>query len=83
MRLVEVAKAAGCHDAFIVRRAVEIDWRRLEGVGCLGITAGASAPEILVEEVVAACRDRFAVEVEEVTVTRENVEFRLPRALSA
>ena len=40
-------------------------------------------PEILVEEVVAACRDRFAVEVEEVTVTRENVEFRLPRALSA
>ena len=83
MRLVEVAKAAGCHDAFLVRRAAEIDWRRLDGVQSLGITAGASAPEILVEEVVAACRDRFAVEVEEVTVTRENVEFRLPRALSA
>ena len=83
MRLVEVAKAAGCNDAFLVRRAAEIDWNRLKGVGCLGITAGASAPEILVEEVVAACRDRFAVEVEEVTVTRENVEFRLPRALSA
>ncbi len=83
MRLVEVATAAGCPDAFLVRRAAEIDWRRLAGVGCLGITAGASAPEILVEEVVAACRDRFAVEVEEVTVTRENVEFRLPRALSA
>jgi 4-hydroxy-3-methylbut-2-enyl diphosphate reductase len=83
MRLVEVAKAAGCPDAFLVRRAAEIDWGRLAGVGVLGITAGASAPEILVEEVVAACRDRFAVEVEEVTVTRENVEFRLPRALSA
>jgi 4-hydroxy-3-methylbut-2-en-1-yl diphosphate reductase len=83
MRLVEVATAAGCPDAFLVRRAGEIDWGRLAGVGCLGITAGASAPEILVEEVVAACRDRFAVEVEEVTVTRENVEFRLPRALSA
>jgi 4-hydroxy-3-methylbut-2-enyl diphosphate reductase len=83
MRLVEVAKAAGCRDAFLVRRAAEIDWRRLDGVRSLGITAGASAPEILVEEVVAACRDRFAVEVEEVTVTRENVEFRLPRALSA
>jgi 4-hydroxy-3-methylbut-2-enyl diphosphate reductase len=83
MRLVEVAKAAGCPDAFLVRRAAEIDWSRLEGVDCLGITAGASAPEVLVEEVVAACRDRFAVEVEEVTVTRENVEFRLPRALSA
>ena len=83
MRLVEVAKAAGCQDAFLVRRAAEIDWSRLDGVLSLGITAGASAPEILVEEVVAACRDRFAVEVEEVTVTRENVEFRLPRALSA
>ena len=83
MRLVEVAKAAGCHDAFLVRRAAEIDWGRLDGVRSLGLTAGASAPEILVEEVVAACRDRFAVEVEEVTVTRENVEFRLPRALSA
>jgi 4-hydroxy-3-methylbut-2-enyl diphosphate reductase len=83
MRLVEVAKAAGCQDAFLVRRAAEIDWARLDGVRSLGITAGASAPEILVEEVVAACRDRFAVEVEEVTVTRENVEFRLPRALSA
>jgi 4-hydroxy-3-methylbut-2-en-1-yl diphosphate reductase len=82
-RLVEVAKAAGCQDAFLVRRAAEIDWSRLDGVRSLGITAGASAPEILVEEVVAACRDRFAVEVEEVTVTRENVEFRLPRALSA
>jgi 4-hydroxy-3-methylbut-2-enyl diphosphate reductase len=83
MRLVEVAKAAGCQDAFLVRSAAEIDWNRLDGVRSLGITAGASAPEILVEEVVAACRDRFAVEVEEVTVTRENVEFRLPRALSA
>jgi 4-hydroxy-3-methylbut-2-enyl diphosphate reductase len=83
MRLVEVAKAAGCQDAFLVRRAAEIDWSRLAGVRSLGITAGASAPEILVEEVVAACGDRFAVEVEEVTVTRENVEFRLPRALSA
>jgi 4-hydroxy-3-methylbut-2-en-1-yl diphosphate reductase len=83
MRLVEVAKAAGCRDAFLVRRAAEIDWSRLIGVRSLGITAGASAPEILVEEVVAACRDRFKVEVEEVTVTRENVEFRLPRALSA
>ncbi|HEY2890855.1 MAG TPA: 4-hydroxy-3-methylbut-2-enyl diphosphate reductase [Dongiaceae bacterium] len=83
MRLVEVAKAAGCQDAFLVRSAAEIDWNRLDSVRSLGITAGASAPEILVEEVVAACRDRFAVEVEEVTVTRENVEFRLPRALSA
>ncbi|MEX2008597.1 MAG: 4-hydroxy-3-methylbut-2-enyl diphosphate reductase, partial [Dongiaceae bacterium] len=53
------------------------------GVRRLGITAGASAPEILVEEVIAACRERFAVEVEEVAGTEERVVFKLPRALSA
>jgi 4-hydroxy-3-methylbut-2-enyl diphosphate reductase len=83
MRLVEVATAAGCPNAFLVRRAAEIDWSRLAGVNCLGITAGASAPEVLVEEVVAACRSRFAVEVEEVAVVEENVQFKLPKALSA
>jgi 4-hydroxy-3-methylbut-2-enyl diphosphate reductase len=83
MRLVEVAKSVGCPDAFLVQRAAEIDWSRLRGVERLGITAGASAPEVLVEEVVAACRRRFAVEIEEVAVTAENVQFKLPRALTA
>ena len=83
MRLVEVALAAGCPDAFLVRRATEIDWRRLAGVAQLGITAGASAPEILVEEVIAAAKARFAVTLEEIAVTRETVEFKLPKALSA
>jgi 4-hydroxy-3-methylbut-2-enyl diphosphate reductase len=83
MRLVEVAEAAGCPRARLVRRAADIDWGWLEGVRSLGITAGASAPELLVQEAIAACRKRFAVDIEEISVTVENVHFKLPRALSA
>jgi len=81
MRLVEVAERAGCPHAFLVRRADDIDWSALEGVARIGLTAGASAPEILVEEVLAAFRARFEVTVETVTVSKERVEFKLPRAL--
>lgn len=81
MRLVEVAERSGCPVAFLVRRADDIDWKMLENVSTVGITAGASAPEVLVEEVVAAFRARFDVTIEPVTVSRERVEFKLPRAL--
>ena len=81
MRLVEVAERAGCPHAFLVRRAEDIDWSALEGIGRVGLTAGASAPEVLVEEVLAAFRTRFDVTVETVTVSKERVEFKLPRAL--
>lgn len=80
-RLVEVARKAGCDRAILVQRAEGIDWSQFDGVRRLGITAGASAPEILVEEVIAACRTRFDVTVEEITATRENVQFKLPRLL--
>jgi len=83
VRLVEVAKAAGCAQAYLVQRAAEIDWAKLAGVKRLGITAGASAPESLVDEVIASARARFAVAVEEVAVVAENVQFKLPKALSA
>jgi 4-hydroxy-3-methylbut-2-enyl diphosphate reductase len=83
MRLVEVAQAAGCPRATLVQRAADIDWGWLAGVGCLGLTAGASAPEILVQEVIEACRGRYAVTLEEIPVTAENVHFKLPRVLSA
>jgi 4-hydroxy-3-methylbut-2-enyl diphosphate reductase len=83
MRLVEVAKMSGCGKAWLVRRAADIDWGWLEGVRRLGLTAGASAPEVLVQEVIAACRERFAVTVEELAVTEESVHFKLPRALTA
>ena len=82
-RLVEVAKNAGCTRAVLVQRAVDIDWKALEGVRTLGLTAGASAPETLVEEVIAACRAHFTVELRDVVVTRESVEFKLPRVLVA
>ena len=82
MRLVEVAKRAGCDRSMLVQRASEIDWDRFDGVGTVGITAGASAPEILVQEVIAGFRDRYRVSLEEVTVTQEDVIFKLPRAIA-
>jgi 4-hydroxy-3-methylbut-2-enyl diphosphate reductase len=80
-RLREVAERSGCPRAFLVQRAADVDWSVLEGVKTLGITAGASAPEILVEELVEACKDRFAVTIETVLATNEDVFFPLPRPL--
>ena len=80
-RLVEVARKLGCDRSLLVQRAGSIDWSKLERIERLGITAGASAPEVLVEEVIAACRERFEVTIEEITVTSENVQFKLPRVL--
>jgi 4-hydroxy-3-methylbut-2-enyl diphosphate reductase len=82
MRLVEVAKVAGCAKAALVQRAEDIDWTSLAGVKRLGISAGASAPEVLVQDVIDACRARFDVRVEEVRVTDEAVHFNLPRVLA-
>jgi 4-hydroxy-3-methylbut-2-enyl diphosphate reductase len=82
MRLVEVAKVTGCTRAMLVQRAEDIDWAFLAGVARLGVSAGASAPEVLVQEVIDACRQRFAVTVEEVRVTDEDVHFNLPRVLA-
>jgi len=83
MRLVEVAAGAGCSNARLIRSADDIDWRWFDGIRTIGVTAGASAPELLVEQVIDACRARYDVTVEEVSVTREDVQFKLPRSLSA
>ncbi|MDU8912755.1 4-hydroxy-3-methylbut-2-enyl diphosphate reductase [Aestuariicoccus sp. MJ-SS9] len=80
-RLVEVGRRAGCAYAQLVMRAGDIDWRALEGIGSVGITAGASAPEVLIEEVIDAFRARYDVTVEEVETAQENVEFKVPRVL--
>ncbi len=82
-RLVEVARVAGCPHAYLVQRAAEIDWRWFEGVRTVGITAGASAPEVLVQQVIAAIRQRYLTEIEEISVTEETTHFKLPRALTA
>jgi 4-hydroxy-3-methylbut-2-enyl diphosphate reductase len=83
MRLVEVAANYGCGKARLVQRAADMDWAWLGDVRRLGITAGASAPELLVEELIAACRERYDVTIEEVRTTEENVVFKLPRQLVA
>jgi len=83
VRLVEVARRAGCSNPCLVERAAEIDWPALEGVSRIGITAGASAPEILVDEVLSAFAERYQIQVHEIEVTRETVQFKLPRALTA
>ena len=80
-RLVEVARASGCANAFLVEGAEDLDWQLLEGVRTLAITAGASAPEILVQELVDAVSERFSTTVEEVTVKEEDVTFSIPKAL--
>ncbi|WP_333714342.1 4-hydroxy-3-methylbut-2-enyl diphosphate reductase [Yoonia sp.] len=80
-RLVEVGARAGCDYAQLVQRAADIDWRALEGIRSMGITAGASAPEVLINEVIDAFRDRYEVTVEMVETAKENVEFKVPRVL--
>ena len=80
-RLVEVGRANGCAYAQLVQRATEIDWRALEGIRSVGITAGASAPEVLVNEVLDAFRTRYDTKVELVETAQENVEFKVPRIL--
>ena len=80
-RLVEVGKKAGCEYSQLVQRASEIDFRALEGIENLGITAGASAPEVLINEVIDSFREKHLVDVEIVETAVENVNFKVPRVL--
>jgi 4-hydroxy-3-methylbut-2-enyl diphosphate reductase len=80
-RLVEVGSKAGCAYSQLVQRAVDIDWRALEGAKAVGITAGASAPEVLINEVIDAFRERYDVTVDLVETAKERVEFKVPRVL--
>jgi 4-hydroxy-3-methylbut-2-enyl diphosphate reductase len=81
VRLVEVAKRAGCERAVLVERADRIDWSEFEGISMLGVTAGASAPEALVDEVIEAFAQRFDIEVSAHGAGRETIVFNLPREL--
>ena len=81
-RLVEVAKAHGCHRAFLVDSAADIDWSGLKEIRTLGLTAGASAPELLVQEVIDAAKKLFTVEIETVVLANEQVTFKIPRVLA-
>jgi 4-hydroxy-3-methylbut-2-enyl diphosphate reductase len=80
-RLVEVGRAAGCGYALLVQSAANIDWRAIEGAKAVGLTAGASAPEVLVDQVIAAFTERYEVTTEHVVTAEENVTFKVPRVL--
>jgi 4-hydroxy-3-methylbut-2-enyl diphosphate reductase len=82
LRLVEVALKAGARDARLIDDAAGLDWRWFEGVATLGVTAGASAPETLVEGVIDAIGAVFTVTLEDVAPVRETVVFKLPRQLA-
>jgi 4-hydroxy-3-methylbut-2-enyl diphosphate reductase len=81
LRLVEVAERAGCRKALLVQQAADLPWGAFEGIATLGITAGASAPELLVSEIIDAFRSRFQVSVESVATTVERIAFNVPREL--
>jgi len=80
-RLVEVGERAGCRYSQLVQRATDIDWRALAGISAIGITAGASAPEVLITEMIDAFSDRYDVTIQEVETAIEDVEFKVPRIL--
>ncbi|WP_153770878.1 4-hydroxy-3-methylbut-2-enyl diphosphate reductase [Labrenzia sp. CE80] len=80
-RLREVAERAGCTTSHLIQRASDIDWNEFSGISSLGLTAGASAPETLVEEIIAAFADRYSVSVETVRTAEETIAFNLPREL--
>ena len=80
-RLVEVGEKNGCARALLVQRASDLNWAELAGLRTIGVTAGASAPEILVNEIVDAFRPTYDVTVENVVLREENVSFKLPREL--
>ena len=82
-RLVEVAMRAGAGGSKLIASAEDVDWQWLDGVETLGITAGASAPEDLVQSLIDSCAHRFDISVEEIRVTEEDVVFKLPRILQA
>jgi 4-hydroxy-3-methylbut-2-en-1-yl diphosphate reductase len=82
LRLAELAQRQGCK-GYLVQRSADIDWSWFEGVSHVGLTAGASAPEVLVEEVIETIRNRFDLRIETITTREENVTFKLPRILAA
>ena len=82
MRLVEVAARSGCPNAMLVQRASDIDWSALNEISTLGISAGASAPEVLVDEIIVSFEKRYQIAVENISTATEDIAFKLPRELA-
>ena len=80
-RLVEVASKAGCPYAQLVQNSTEIDWRALKGVTSVGVTAGASAPDVLIQEVLDAFKAHYTTTIKHIETATENVSFKVPHIL--
>ena len=76
-----MAHKAGCKEAVLIADAKDIDWEKTSQFGHVGLTAGASAPEEVIQEVIAAFEQRFALSVQALDGVEENVHFKLPRGL--
>lgn len=82
VRLVEVAKKAGCLEAYLIHSKSEIPYDKIRNVRTIGISSGASAPEILVDNFIKKLKDKFKVNIEEVEITKEQVVFKVPSSLN-
>ena len=80
-RLVEVGIKEGCRNSFLINNKDNIPWERLKNMKTLGLSSGASSPEILVEEVIDDMTKRYDVNLEEIAVANETITFNLPRTL--
>jgi len=80
-RLTEVAESSGCQKVFLIDKADEIDWASLSGAKTIGITAGASAPERLIQEILSSLKERYNLCIKEITAAEEKTTFRLPSLL--
>ena len=83
MRLVEVAKKSGAKNARLIESKSDVNWTELQGVKTLGITAGASAPENLITELLDAIAKRTEIHIETLETATENISFKLPQILQS
>ena len=82
VRLVEVAKKSGCPNAYLIHSQSEIPYEQIESADTIGISSGASAPEILVENFIKDLKNRFTINIDEVEIIKENVVFKIPKKLN-
>jgi 4-hydroxy-3-methylbut-2-enyl diphosphate reductase len=82
VRLVEVAKKSGCPNAYLIHSQSEIPYEQIESADTIGISSGASAPEILVENFINDLKNRFTINIDEVEIIKENVVFKIPKKLN-
>ena len=82
VRLVEVAKKSGCPNAYLIHSQSEIPYEQIESADTIGISSGASAPEILVENFIKDLKNRFTINIDEVEIIKENVIFKIPKKLN-